>query len=66
MAGNDIIQVEVHDADGISQEDSIGHDPEDLEFLQARPGDVVLNTPKPDQRLEQFSVICIICNRMIG
>lgn len=55
-----------HENDSDLQEDLIGHDPEDLAFLQPRPGDVVQNTPKPPQRLEAFSVICIICNRMIG
>lgn len=59
-------QNEIRDQDVTLQEDLIGHDAEDLAFLQTRPGDVVLNTPKPAQRLEQFSVICIICNRMIG
>lgn len=51
-----------------SEEDSIGHDEADLAFLNAhaQPGDIDLNNPKPDQRLRQFSVICIICNRMIG
>lgn len=60
MVLDDDAQNDVH------QRDIIGHDDEDLAFLQAGPGDVVLNTPKPPQRLEQFSVICIICNRMIG
>lgn len=51
-----------------SAEDSIGHDEADLALLDAdaQPGDIDLNNPKPDQRLRQFSVICIICNRMIG
>lgn len=58
--------IELRDQDVPPEEDLIGHDAEDLAFLKSRPGDVVLNTPKPAQRLEQFSVICIICNRMIG
>lgn len=51
-----------------SEEGSIGHDEADLAFLDAhaQPGDVDLNNPQPDQRLRQFSVICIIFNRMIG
>lgn len=52
--------------DFANEEGLIGHDPQDLEFLQRRPGDVALNSPKPQQRLEAFSVICIICNRIIG
>lgn len=49
-----------------SEEGSIRHDEADLAFLDAQPGDIDLNNPKPDQRLQKFSVICIICNRMIG
>lgn len=49
-----------------STEESIGHDEADLAYLDARPGDIDLNNPQPDQRLGKFSVICIICNRMIG
>ena len=49
-------------------EDSIGHHEKDLAFLEAhaQPGDIDLNNPRPDQRLQKFSVICIIINRMIG
>ena len=49
-----------------TKENLIGHDPEDLAFLQPQDGDIHLNNPKPPQRLEAFSVVCIICNRMIG
>ena len=49
-----------------SKEESIGHDEADLAYLDAQPGDIDLNNPQPDQRLGKFSVICIICNRMIG
>lgn len=66
MALDNDAQNNVHDRNAATQDDMIGHDDEDLAFLHAGPGDVVLNTPKPPQRLEQFSVICIICNRMIG
>lgn len=59
-------QNDVRDQNGAIQDDMIGHDDEDLALLQAGSGDVVLYSPKPPQRLEQFSVICIICNRMIG
>lgn len=51
-----------HDVD----HDSIGHDPQDLDFLLSQPGGVVLNAPKPAQRLNRLDVICIICNRTIG
>lgn len=66
MKENDTRSDDHNFEDVITQNESIGHDPEDLEFLQPRPGDVVLSSPKPPQRLESFSVICIICNRMIG
>lgn len=61
----------VHENDAHSEiqdvdHESIGHDPQDLEFLQPQPGGVILNTPKPIQRLGRLDVICIICNRMIG
>lgn len=59
-------QIELQAHGVSSEEDSIGHDEADLAFLDAQPGDIDLNNPKPDQRLRQFSVICIICNRMIG
>lgn len=51
-----------------SEEDSIGHHEEDLAFLEAhaQPGDIDLKNPRRDQRLQKFSVICIIINRMIG
>lgn len=49
-----------------SEAESIGHDEADRVFLDPQPGDIHLNNPRPDQRLRQFSVICIICNRMIG
>ena len=55
-------QAEVHDAD----RDSIGNDPQDVDFLLAQPGGVVLNAPKPAQRLNRLDVICIIWNRTIG
>lgn len=48
------------------KEDLVGHDAEDLAFLQPEPGEIAVNNPKPLQRLGWFSVICIICNRMIG
>ncbi len=65
--GDDDFSTNVHDQDlAVEEENPIGHDAEDLAFLQAQPGGLVLNTPKPAQRLEQFSVICLICNRMIG
>lgn len=61
-------QIELQPQKVPSEEGSIGHDEADLAFLdaQAQPGDIDLNNPKPDQRLRQFSVVCIICNRMIG
>lgn len=51
-----------------SKEDSIGHHEDDLVFVEAhaQPGDIDLNNPRPDQRLQKFSVICIIINPMIG
>lgn len=49
-----------------AKEDLTGHDPEDLAFLHSEAGNIVLNNPKPPQRLGWFSVVCIICNRMIG
>ena len=61
-------QIELQPQKDPSEEDSIGHHEEDLAFLEAhaQPGDIDLENPKPDQRLHQFSVICIIINRMIG
>lgn len=56
----------VEKSDNGTEENLIGHDPEDLAFLHHEPGDILLNNPKPPQRLEAFSVVCIICNRMIG
>ena len=53
-------------SDNGAKENFIGHDPEDLAFLHPEPGNILLNNPKPPQRLEVFSVVCIICNRMIG
>ena len=46
-------------------DDAIGHDPEDITYL-SEPGHIVLKNPEPPFRLGRFSVICIICNRMIG
>ena len=56
----------VREVDNSSEEDSIGHDPQDLAFLQPEPGDVNLNNPRQSQRLGWVSVILIIANRMIG
>lgn len=64
MVLNDDAHNDVHDQNAAIQDEIVGHDDEDLAFL--RPGDLVLNTPKPPQRREQFSVVSIICNRMIG
>ena len=66
MGPHEDIDANVHELDNGTQEDLIGHDPEDLAFLHPEPGNIVLNNPKPPQRLEWFSVVCIICNRMIG
>lgn len=55
-------QADFHDVD----RDSIGHDPQDLDFLLSQPGGVVLNAPNPAQRLDRLDVICIIWNRTIG
>lgn len=55
-------QADVHDVD----HESIGNDPQDLDFLLSQPEGVVLNAPKPAQRLNRLDVICIICNRTIG
>lgn len=59
---NDDAHADFHDGD----RDSIGHDPQDLDFLLSQPGGVVLSAPKPAQRLNRLDVICIICNRTIG
>lgn len=66
MASAQDSQIELQAQRAPSEDDSIGHDEADLAFLDAQPGDIDLNNPKPDQRLRQFSVICIIYNRMIG
>lgn len=58
--------VPVEESENGTKENLIGHAPEDLAFLQPQDGDIHLNNPKPPQRLEAFSVVCIICNRMIG
>ena len=55
-----------YDPENGAKENSIGHDPEDIAFLHPEPGNIILNNPKPQQRLGWFSVICVICNRMIG
>lgn len=62
MVQDNDAQADLHDVD----HDSIGHDPQDLDFLLSQPGGVVLNAPKPAQRLNRLDVICIICNRTIG
>ena len=56
---------DAQERDESSQEDLIGHDQEDLDLIRPENGDVVTTNPKLPQRLEAFSVICIICNRMI-
>ena len=58
--------VPVEESENGTKENLIGHAPEDLAFLQPQDGDIHLNNPKPPQRLEAFSEVCIICNRMIG
>ena len=66
MGPHEAVDANVRELSDSGQEDLIGHDPQDLAFLHPEPGDIILNNPKPPTRLEGFSVICIICNRMIG
>ena len=49
-----------------SQEDLIGHDQEDLDLILPEAGAVINKNPKRPQRLKAFTVVCTICNRMIG
>ena len=55
----------IQELDESSREESIGHDPQDLAFLNT-PGDVDLDNPRKSRRLGWISVILIIANRMIG
>ena len=61
-----IAEADNHQLNGRSQEELIGDDLEELNLLRTEPGSVVLKNPKRPQRLRAFTVICIICNRMIG
>ncbi len=62
MLHQDNFHAEMQHADS----DSIGNDPEDLEFLRAEPEGIVSTNLKPTQRLQRLDVVCIICNRTIG
>jgi hypothetical protein len=62
MLHQDNVHAEMQHADS----DSIGNDPEDLEFLRAEPEGIVSTNLKPTQRLQRLDVVCIICNRTIG
>ncbi|KAG8528529.1 uncharacterized protein KY384_007447 [Bacidia gigantensis] len=66
MGPQEKVDAEIRELDGPSQEALVGHDQEELDLIHPEKGSVLLTNPKLPQRLEAFSVICIICNRMIG
>ena len=66
MGPHEVVDANIREVDNSSEEESIGHDPQDLAFLQPEPGDVNLNNPQKTQRLGWITVILIISNRMIG
>ena len=63
MGPYETVSSNVHEFESSSQEESIGHDPQDRAFLS---GDVDLDHPTKERRLGWISVVLIIANRMIG
>lgn len=66
MGPQEEVKADVHEVEHVTQDDLLGHDAEDRTFLQINPGDIFLNNLKPPERLGSFTVVCIICNRVIG
>lgn len=66
MGPQEKAEANVRELNEASQEELIGNDLEELDLIRSAPGSVVLKNPKSPQRLKAFTVVCIICNRMIG
>lgn len=66
MGPHEKAEANVRELNEASQEELIGNDLEELDLIRSAPGSVVLQNPKRPQRLKAFTVVCIICNRMIG